>query len=254
MAGRVEGKVALVTGAGSGIGRATSLIFAREGAKVVAADVMADGVEETVRLIKAAGGEASAVRVDVTKAAEVEAMVRRCVDLYGRIDCAYNNAGIEGATRTLARYEEDEFDRVIGVNLKGVFLCLKYEVLQMLEQGTGGSIVNTASAAGLVGGPAMPAYVASKHGVVGLTKSAALAYAQRNIRVNAVCPGVIRTPMVQRMIGEKPDNEFRLLAEQPIQRLGEPEEIGETVVWLCSDASSLVTGVAMPVDGGLVAH
>ncbi len=254
MAGRVDGKVALVTGAGSGIGRATALCFAREGARVVVADLVVEGGEETVRLIQQAGGEASFVKVDVTQTAEVEALVQRCVALYGRLDCAHNNAGIEGVMAPTARYPEDDFDRVIAVNLKGVFLCLKYEIAQLLEQGTGGAIVNTASVAGLIGVPTIPAYVASKHGVVGLTKSAALAYARRGIRVNAVCPGVIRTPMVDRMVAEYPQAEARLLAEQPINRFGTPEEIAEAVVWLCSDAASLVTGIAMPVDGGYVAH
>ena len=254
MAGRVEGKVALVTGAGSGIGRATALAFAREGARVIVADLVVEGGEETVGLIQQAGGEASFVRVNVTRTDEVEALIQKCVEVYGRLDCAHNNAGIEGMMAPIARYPEDDWDRIIDVNLKGVFLCLKYEIAQMLEQGTGGAIVNTASVAGLIAGPTLPAYVASKHGVVGLTKSAALAYARRNIRVNAVCPGVIRTPMVERVIGEYPQAESNFLVEQPIQRFGAPEEIAEAVVWLCSDAASLVTGVPMPVDGGYVAH
>ncbi len=251
---RLDNKVALVTGAGSGIGRATALALAREGARVVVADLVEEGGQETVGLVQKAGGEASFVKVDVAQAAEVEALVKKSVEVFGRIDCAFNNAGIEGAIAPIARYGEEDFDRVIAINLKGVFLCLKYEIAQLLEQGGGGAIVNTASAAGLIGAPTMPAYVASKHGVIGLTKSAALAYARRGIRVNAVCPGVIRTPMVERVISEFPQAETNFLVEQPIQRFGMPEEIAEAVVWLCSDAASLVTGVPVPVDGGYVAH
>lgn len=254
MAGLVEGKVALITGGASGIGRSTSLIFAREGAKVVVADLSAEGGEETVRLIREAGGDAAFVQADVAKSNEVEALIDKVVELYGRIDCAHNNAGIEGETAPIGRYSEAEWDRVIQVDLKSVFLCLKHEINQMLEQGTGGAIVNTASVAGLIGAPTMPAYVAAKHGVAGLTKSAALAYARRNIRINAVCPGVIYTPMVERVVTQYPQAESRFLVEQPINRFGRPEEIAEAVAWLCSDAASLVTGVLMPVDGGYVAH
>jgi NAD(P)-dependent dehydrogenase (short-subunit alcohol dehydrogenase family) len=249
----LEGKAALVTGASSGIGRATALVFAREGAKVVVADVVVAGGEETVRLIKTVGGEAIFVKADVSKAAEVEAMVNTAVAAYGRLDCAHNNAGIEGAMSTTADYTEEDWDRVISINLKGVWLCMKSEIAQMLKQG-GGAVVNTASGAGLVGLANMSAYVASKHGVVGLTKTAALEYAKAGIRVNAVCPGVIQTPMVARVTGRQPQLAEALVAAEPVGRVGQPEEIAEAVVWLCSDAASFVTGHAMAVDGGYVAQ
>ncbi len=253
MAGLVDGKIALVTGAGSGIGRATALVFAREGAKVLVADVVVDGGEETVRLLKAAGGEAMFVKADMAKAAEVEAMVQKAVATYGRLDCAHNNAGIEGATGRTADYREEDWNRVISINLTGVWLCMKYEISQMLKQG-GGAIVNTASDAGLLGVPQMPAYVASKHGVVGLTKTAALEYAKSGIRVNAVCPGVIKTPMVERITAQRAGRAERMAAVEPVGRMGKPEEIAEAVVWLCSEAASFVTGLPMPVDGGIAAQ
>jgi NAD(P)-dependent dehydrogenase (short-subunit alcohol dehydrogenase family) len=253
MAGRVDGKIALVTGAGSGIGRATALVFAREGAKVLVADVVVDGGEETVRQIKAAGGEALFIKADMAKAAEVEAMVQKAVTTYGRLDCAHNNAGIEGATGRTADYREEDWDRVIRVNLTGVWFCMKHEISQMLKQG-GGAIVNTASDAGLLGVPQMPAYVASKHGVVGLTKTAALEYAKSGIRVNAVCPGVIKTPMVERITSQRAGRAERMAAAEPVGRMGKPEEIAEAVVWLCSEAASFVTGLPMSVDGGIAAQ
>ncbi|MBI3799218.1 MAG: SDR family oxidoreductase [Deltaproteobacteria bacterium] len=253
MAGRLDGKVALVTGSGSGIGRASALAFAREGAKVVVADVVVDGGQETVRLITAAGGEGLFVKTDVSKAAEVEALIKQTVATYGRLDCAYNNAGVEGAFVSTTEYTEADWDRVLAINLKGVWLCMKYEITQMLQQG-GGAIVNTASGAGLVGVVGLSAYVASKHGVIGLTKTAALEYAKAGIRVNAVCPGVIQTPMIARLTGSRPDLGEALVAAEPIGRTGKPEEIAEAAVWLCSDAASFVTGHAMSVDGGYVAQ
>jgi NAD(P)-dependent dehydrogenase (short-subunit alcohol dehydrogenase family) len=253
MAGRVEGKIALVTGGSSGIGRATALLFAKEGAKVVVADVTVSGGEETVQMIKAAGGEAIFVKADMAKAADVEAMVQKAVATYGRLDCAHNNAGIEGTTKKTHDYDEAEWDRVIAINVKGVWLCMRYQIPQMLKQG-GGAIVNTASDAGLLGVPQMPAYVASKHAVVGLTKTAALEYAKAGIRVNAVCPGVIKTPMVDRITGLRPGRAERMTAAEPIGRMGKPEEIAAAVVWLCSDAASFVTGLPMAVDGGIAAQ
>ncbi len=253
MAGQLDGKIALITGAGSGIGRASALTFAREGAKVVVADIVVEGGEETVRLVKNAGGEASFIKVDVSKAADVEAMINKVVETYGRIDCAHNNAGIEGQLASTDEYSEEMFNRVIAINLTGVWLCMKYEIPHMLKQGSG-AIVNTASGAGLVGVAGMSAYVASKHGVVGLTKTAALEYAKSGIRVNAVCPGLIQTPMVERLTNAQPQLGEALVAAEPIGRTGRPEEIAESVVWLCSDAASFVTGHAMSVDGGFVAQ
>ena len=253
MAGQLDGKVALITGAGSGIGRASALAFAREGAKVAVADIVVEGGEETVRMVKEAGGEAFFIKVDVSNAADVEAMVNTVVDTYGRIDCAYNNAGIEGRLASTDEYPEDVFDKVIDINLTGVWLCMKYELPHMLKQG-GGAIVNTASGAGLIGVAGMSAYVASKHGVVGLTKTAALEYAKSGIRVNAVCPGLIQTPMVERITADQPQLGEALVAAEPVGRTGKPEEIAESVVWLSSDAASFVTGHAMSVDGGYVAQ
>ena len=253
MAGLTEGKVALVTGAGSGIGRATALVFAREGAKVVVSDIVVEGGQETVQQIEAAGGEAIFVKADVSQAADVETLITQTVETYGRLDCAFNNAGIEGGMKLTIDCTKEEFDRTIAVNLTGVWLCMKYEIQQMLSQGSG-AIVNTASAAGLVGFPGLPDYVASKHGVVGLTKTAALEYAKSGIRVNAVCPGVIQTPMVERGAQLSPGFDELALSMEPVGRFGQPSEIGEAVVWLCSDAASFVTGHPMAVDGGLVAQ
>jgi NAD(P)-dependent dehydrogenase (short-subunit alcohol dehydrogenase family) len=258
MAGRVEGKVALVTGGASGIGRATALTFAREGAKLVVADMNEEGGHQTVHMITEQGGEAIFVQVDVTSANAVEAMISKTVETYGRLDCAHNNAGISGfgiagdAYTLTAEYPEERWHQVIAVNLTGVWLCMKYEIPQMLHQG-GGTIVNTASAAGLVGTRGTSAYVASKHGVVGLTKTAALEYAQQGIRVNCVCPGVIETPMTARGLSD-PERRARIIAMEPIGRVGTPEEVAEAVVWLCSDAASFVTGHTMTIDGGFVAQ
>ena len=253
MAGSLDGKVALVTGSGSGIGRASALAFARAGATVVGADVVVDGGQETLRLIQAAGGQGLFLKTDVSRAAEVEALIKQTVTTYGRLDCAHNNAGVEGTFVSTTEYSEADWDRVLAINLKGVWLCLKYEIAQMLRQG-GGAIVNTASGAGLVGVVGLSAYVASKHGVVGLTKTAALEYAKAGVRVNAVCPGVIQTPMVERLTRSRPDLSEALVAAEPMGRTGKAEEIAEAAVWLCSDAASFVTGHAMSVDGGYVAQ
>jgi NAD(P)-dependent dehydrogenase (short-subunit alcohol dehydrogenase family) len=251
------GKVALVTGAGSGIGRAAALRMARGAAKVVVADINQDGGRETVDAIEQAGGDAIFVRADVTSSADVAGLVRAAVQAYGRLDCAVNNAGIGGTDQDGRRYSTHEcpealWGRIIGVNLTGVFLCLQHEIAQMLRQG-GGSIVNLASIAGLVGGFGTP-YVASKHGVVGMTRNVALEYARQGIRVNAVCPGVVETPMVERAFSAVPDLAARYQETEPIGRFAAPGEIAEAIAWLCSDAASFVTGIALPVDGGWTAQ
>ena len=250
MTGQFEGKVALVTGGNSGIGRATAIQFAREGAKVVIAARRVPEGEETEQMIRDAGGDATFVQTDVSNAADAEAMVAKTVEIYGRLDCAFNNAGVishdSGRTH---EHSEEEWDRIIDINLKGVWLCMKYEITQMLKQG-GGAIVNDSSTDGLIGSFDGAAYIASKHGVVGLTKTAALEYAQQSIRVNAVCPGFILTPMSS--VVNDPAKEPESLAKIPLGRIGAPEEIAEAVIWLCSDAASFVTGHAMSVDGGEV--
>jgi len=253
MAGLLKDKVAIVTGVASGIGQAAALIFAREGAKVVAADVTVEQGEATVRQIKQAGGDAVFVRCDIAKAADAEALVAAAVKAYGRLDCAFNNAGIIGKLARTAEETEENFDRIIAIDLKGPWLCMKYEILQMLKQNRGGAIVNTASAAGLIGSHGMPAYAAAKHGVVGLTRTAALEYAKAGIRINAVCPGIVDTPMTQGIVAMHP-RMAQATSGMPLGRNCRPEEIAEAAVWLCSDAASFVTGHAMPVDGGLTAH
>jgi NAD(P)-dependent dehydrogenase (short-subunit alcohol dehydrogenase family) len=253
MAGRLEGKAVLVTGAGSGIGRASALTLAREGARLVVNDLSAEAGQETVHQIEAAGGAAAFVQADVSQAAEVQRLIARGVEICGRLDGAFNNAGIGSSGRRLHEESEAAWDRMIAVNLKGVWLCLRAEIGQMLRQG-GGAIVNTASVAGLIGLRGSSAYVAAKHGVVGLTRTAALECAQENIRVNAVCPGLVRTPLVAEVIARNPGREAMLLAQEPIGRYAEPAEIGEAVTWLLSDAASFVTGHAMAVDGAWLAQ
>jgi NAD(P)-dependent dehydrogenase (short-subunit alcohol dehydrogenase family) len=254
MANLLEGKSALITGCSSGIGRATALAFAANGAIVTCADVDQKGGEETVALIREAKGKADFVQVDVTDGNAVQALVARVVSAHGRLDCAFNNAGIEGKNGLTHECERDNWDRVIAINLTGVWLCMKAELAQMLKQGKGGAIVNTSSGAGLAGVRGMPAYVAAKHGVAGLTRAAAIEYGKHGIRVNAVCPGPIRTPMMDRLLGKRPEAEERFARGGPLRRLGEPSEIGETVAWLCSDHASYVTGLPMPVDGGFMAQ
>jgi NAD(P)-dependent dehydrogenase (short-subunit alcohol dehydrogenase family) len=252
MSGLLQGKVTLVTGAGGGIGRATALVLAHEGAKVLVSDISTRRGTETAELVRAAGGEAEFLKADVSRATDCEALVAVTVQHWGRLDGAHNNAGISGQIVSVAEDTEENWDRTLAVDLKGVWLCMKYQILQMLKQG-GGSIVNTASTAGLLGAVRMAAYAAAKHGVVGLTKTAALEYARANIRVNAVCPGVIGTPPILQWM-EDPKRKDALLGQEPIGRAGKPEEIGNAVAWLFSDSSSFVTGAAFPVDGGLTAQ
>ena len=250
MPGRFEGKVAMVTGGGSGMGEAASLAFAREGAKVVVVDIDPASGSDTVAQIERADGQALYQQADVSSESDVESAVRAAVDAYGALDCAFNNAGFVGSDAKIAEYLESEWDRLIDVNLKGVWLCMKYQIKQMLAQG-GGAIVNNSSALGLVGGGS-GAYAASKHAVVGLTKTAALEYARDGIRINAVCPGPTATPPLLRLLDD-PERRRRSAERIPMGRLGQPSEIAEAVLWLCSDAASFVTGSAFSVDGGHVA-
>ncbi|WP_291096980.1 MULTISPECIES: SDR family oxidoreductase [unclassified Flavobacterium] len=251
MENEFKNKVALVTGGSSGIGRATALAFAKKGAKIVIADWKEN--QETMDLIENLGGESIFVKCDVSKATDIKALAEKTIATYGRLDYAFNNAGIEGTSAPVQDCTEENWDKTIGVNLKGVWLCMKYEIPEMLKQGKG-VIINTASVAGLVGFQGLPAYVASKHGIIGLTKTAALECAQLGIRVNAVCPGVIQTSMIDRLTGNKKEAIEQFTGLEPVGRFGQPEEIANAVIWLCSDEASFVTGVAMPVDGGFVAQ
>jgi len=253
MAGLLEGKSIIITGGSTGIGRATAIRCAEEGAAVVIADINKAEAQVTCDGIKASGGNVMFVETDVTDSGAVKAMIEATVDTYGALDGAFNNAGIEGAFTNILKMTEAEFDLTVKVDLKGVWLCLKYEIEQIVSQGTGGSIVNTASVAGLVGTRGASAYSAAKHGVVGLTKCAALEFARKKIRVNAVCPGVIETPMLERIMAETGLDRAAFENQEPMNRFGDPREIGEAVVWLLSAHSSFVTGVALPVDGGYTA-
>lgn len=250
---RMEDKVALVTGGSSGIGLATAVAFAREEASVVIADVQVEAGNRASDEIKQAGGQAIFVETDVSKPQQVKDLIYKTVETFGRLDYACNNAGIEGETALTADCSEANWDRVININLKGVWLSMKYEIPQMLKQGKG-AIVNMASVAGLVGFAGLPAYCASKGGIIQLTKTAALEYAPSGIRINAVCPGAIQTPMIDRLESVRPELRGAFKQMHPIGRIGLPEEVAEAVIWLCSDASSFVTGYPLAVDGGLVAQ
>lgn len=244
-----ESKVTLVTGAASGIGQATAIAFALEGASVVVADISEHRSRETANIIKGAGGRALAVKCDVSKTEDVKNCLGQTIETFGRLDFAFNNAGIEYVSKPAADVTEDEWDRIMDIDLKGVFLCMKHEIPLILKQG-GGAIVNTSSGAGVKGFKGGAAYVAAKHGVVGLTRAAALDFAHLNIRINAVCPGIIETPMMDRFSGGTTEGRQAVISQEPVGRMGRPEEIAATVVWLCSDAASFVVGSAMVVDGG----
>jgi NAD(P)-dependent dehydrogenase (short-subunit alcohol dehydrogenase family) len=247
--GSHAGKIAFVTGAANGIGRAAALAFAREGASVVVADVSEQGVQETARLIEEAGGRALALRCDVTRGEDVKAALDRTVGAFGRLDYAFNNAGVEQPVKPAADLTEEEWDRIIDIDLRGVFLCMKHQIPLMLKQGNG-AIVNTSSGAGVKGIAGQAAYCAAKYGIIGLSKAAALDYAKSNIRVNVVCPGIIETPMMDRFSGGTPEGRDKVIAQEPIGRMGNPEEIAAAVLWLCSDAASFVVGHALVIDGG----
>ena len=247
--GSFEGKVVFVTGAGSGIGRAAALAFAREGVSVVAADLSEHANQETARMIKEAGSRALAVRCDVSRADDVSAALEKTIATFGRLDFAFNNAGVEQPIKAAADLSEEEWSRIVDINLRGIFLCMKYEIPLMLKQRSG-VIVNTSSGAGVKGIAGQAAYCASKFGVIGLTKAASLDYAKSNIRVNAVCPGIIETPMMDRFSGGTTEGRKRVIAQEPVGRMGKPDEIAAAVVWLCSDAAAFIVGHAMVIDGG----
>ena len=248
----LQGKVGLVTGGTSGIGRETAVLFAKAGVKVVVAGRREKEGKETADLVRAAGGEGLFVKTDVSKASEVDTLIQTAVDKFGRLDVAFNNAGIEGVWVPIIRQTEEDFDRTININLKGVWLCLKSEIRQMLKQGGGGSIVNMASITGLVGSAGAAAYSASKHGVVGLTKAAALETARSGIRINAVCPAAVETAMSDRIFGAPAVHKY-VLSCHPIGRFGKAAEIAEAVVWMCSDRASFMTGQTLVLDGGFLA-
>lgn len=252
MAGDLQDKVALITGGTSGIGRETAVLFAKHGAKVVVSGRREKEGNETLELVRKAGGEGLFVKGDVSRAADVQLLVSKTVEKFGRLDVAFNNAGIEGNWKPLIEQTEEEWDQVIDINLKGVWLCLKYEVQQMLKQGQGGTIVNMSSIAGLMGAATSEPYIASKHGVIGLTRCVALEYAKQKIRVNAVCPAVIETPMGDRLFGTP---EMKPFAEglHPLGRFGTSLEVAEGVLWMCSEKSSFMTGHYLVLDGGFLA-
>jgi NAD(P)-dependent dehydrogenase (short-subunit alcohol dehydrogenase family) len=252
MANELIGKVAIVTGATSGIGRDTAVLFAKAGAKVVFTGRRETEGKETLDLIKSAGGDALFLRSDVAQSAQVQSIVQKTVEQFGRLDVAFNNAGIEGAGSPIVEQSEADFDRTMGINVKGVWLCLKYEMQQMMKQGKGGAIVNMSSVAGFIGSNGLATYCASKHAVLGLTKSAAMEGAEYGIRVNAVCPAVVETPMEKRLFGD-PEVRKHMIGLHALRRFGSPSEIAEAVLWMCSPASSFMTGSWITMDGGFMA-
>lgn len=254
MTRHLQGSVALVTGGAAGIGKAAALAFAREGVRVAIADVKVEPGNEVAHAIERGGGQAIFIETDVSRTSDIERLVSTTVSAFGRLDYAFNNAGIEGELATTVECGEDNFDRILAVNLRGLWLCLRHELRQMLQQGQGGAIVNMSSVAGLVGFRNLPAYVASKHGVIGLTRTAALEFATSGIRVNAICPGLIHTEMSDRLTGKDPAVEKQYIDLEPMGRMGTPEEVADATVWLCSTAASFVTGHALAVDGGLLAQ
>jgi len=252
MTPELQGKVGIITGGTSGIGREAAVLFAKAGAKVVVAGRREVEGKETVELVRAAGGDGLFVKTDVSRAADIQALVRKTVEKFGRLDVAFNNAGIEGNWLPIVEQPEEDWDSTMAINLKGVWLSLKYEIQQMLKQGGGGAIVNMASIAGLIGSAGAATYIASKHGVMGLTKSAALETARHGIRINVVCPAVIETAMANRLFGEPEARKFALELH-PIGRVGTPKEVAEAVLWMCSDQASFMTGQSLVLDGGMLA-
>jgi NAD(P)-dependent dehydrogenase (short-subunit alcohol dehydrogenase family) len=253
MSQKLAGKIALVTGGGGGIGRATSLAYAREGAKVAVVDLNGGAAREVAQAVQALGGEAIAIETDVSRSDQVAAMVQQVVAHFGRLDIAFNNAGIDIEHEPLAKASEETFDKLISVNVKGVWLCMKFEIEQMLKQG-GGAIVNTSSIGGLIGAARQPIYGATKHAVLGMTKAAAVEYGRKGIRINAVCPGIIRTDMTERAIARDPRRQAYIEQAHPIGRMGEAEDIARSVVFLSSEDAAFVIGHALAVDGGFTAR